>query len=128
MQFARHGVVCGVAASGEQAAIVEHGRCRTDCREPAPFPMMAENYFADPRISTQVFHASAAGEKNEIEQFLLHGTERDIAVGGDAAASGGVPVFGERRDRHLDAGAAQQIYGREGFDLLKLFRQDYEHG
>ncbi len=128
MQFARHRVVRRVAATGEQTAIVEHGRCRTDRRDPAPFPMMAENYFADPHIGAQVFHSSAAREKNEIKQFLLHGAERDVAVGRDAAASGGVPVFGECRDRHFDAGAAQQIHGREGFDLLKLFRQDNEHG
>ena len=128
MQFARHRVVRGVAAPGEQTAIVEHGRCRADRREPAPFPMMAENYFADPRISAQLLHSGTAGEKNEIEQFRLHGAERDIAVDRDAAASGGVPVFGERRDRHLDASAAQQVHRCEGFNLLKLFRQDNEHG
>ena len=54
--------------------------------------------------------------------------EGGVGVRRDATAAGDVAMIRKRGDGHFDAGAAQEVNGREDLDLFKSFGQQGECG
>jgi nucleoside-diphosphate-sugar epimerase len=118
----------GVAATGEQAGIVQDGGRGADGGEPAAGGVLPLHEGAHAGVGAQVFHARAAGEKNAVEVARQHGGEGGVGMHRDTAAAGDMDLFAERGGGDFDAGAAQQVDGRGQLDFLEIVGKDCENG
>ncbi len=118
----------GVAATGEQARVVQHGGRGADRGEPAAGGVLGEDERAHARIGAQPRDTGAAGEKDAVEGAVAERGERGIGVEREAAAAGDVDALAEGGGDDLDAGAAEQVDGGNGFDLFKTFGEDCQNG
>ena len=118
----------GVAACGQEPAVKKDHRGGADRREPTTRGVLLQDQFTDPRVRSQVFHPSAAGQENEVIVASQDSRQRGVGVRGDAAASGDMNPVGQRGGGDLNAGTAQQIHGRKGLDFLKSFGKRNEYG
>lgn len=123
-KFVGDGEMGGVAATGEQTGVVEDGGCGADGGEPAVGGVVGEDGGAHAGIGAEEFHAGAAGEEEEIEEFFADGGERGVGVESEGVATGDVDGFAEGGDSDLDAGAAEQVDGGDGFEFFDAFGQD----
>lgn len=123
-----HGEVRGVAFAFEQAGVVQRGRCGANRGEPSPGGGLIFCERVDARIGTEMFHAGAAGEKNEIENAIGGNRgQRGVGVQSQAVAAGDAHGIAEGGEGDFDAGATKQIDGRDGFDLFKTLWQNREY-
>lgn len=127
-KFAGDGEVRGVAATGEQTGVLEDGGCGADGGKPAVGGVVGKDGGAHAGIGAEEFHAGAAGEEEQIEEFFADGGERGVGVEGDGVAPGDVDGFAEGGDGDLDAGAAEQVDGGDGFEFFDAFGQDDQSG
>ena len=64
-QLVSDGKMRSVTTSVEQAGIMQHGRCRADCRNPSARVRVPQEYFAHASIGSQMLHAGTAGRKTQ---------------------------------------------------------------
>ena len=127
-QFIGDGEMGGVAAAGEQAAVVQDGRGGADGGQPATGSVVGEDEGAHAGVGAEEFGAGAAREKETVGGLGRNGGEGRVGVNGHAGTTGDVDAVAERGHDDVGAGAAEQIDGGECFDLLKTFREDCENG
>lgn len=127
-EFVGDGEVRGVAASGEEACVVQHGGRGADGGEPAAGGIMGEHGGAHTRVGAKEFHAGAAGEEQQVEEFFTDGGKRGVGVEREGVAAGDAEGVGEGCDRDLDAGAAEKIDRGDGFEFFDAFGQYRERG
>lgn len=120
--------VSRIAPAGEESGVLEHSGSGTDGRQPAAGGMLGADNLAYARVGPKEFHAGSAGQENEIEDLAQDGGQSSVGMCGYPAPAGGVPVFIQRGDGDLDAGAAQQVDGRERLDLLETIGEQDKHG
>ena len=121
----------GVAASVEQAGVVQDGWGGADGGEPATGGVVGEDGGAHVRIGAEVFHAGAAGEEKQVEEVVADGGERGVGLENEGVAAGDETVFAEGGDGDVNVSAAQEVDRSDGFQLFKTFgknRKDRGHG
>lgn len=128
-QRVRDREVGGVASTFEQPGAVQHGGRRADGGDGATGDGLSAQAFQHAFVIAQVFETGAAGHKDQIEGRLARQrVEGRVRVQREAAATGYMQARSMGRDRHLDAGAAQQVDRGDGFNLLKTLWQNGENG
>lgn len=127
-EFGGDGEVRGVAASGKQACVVQHGGSGADGGEPASGVVVGEHGGANARIGAKEFYAGTAGEEEEIEEFVADGGERRVGVEREGVAAGDVDGLAERGDGDSDAGTAQEVDGGDGFEFFDAFGENGQNG
>ena len=129
-EFVGDGEVRGITFACEESGVVKGGGRGADGGEPAAGRGVLFRERRDAGIGAEVFHAGAAGEKEQVEGAIRrHGGERGIGVHREAAASGDVDAVAERGDDDVGSSATEDIDGRDGFDLFKtLWQNDEDRG
>ena len=115
----------GVAPPREQARIVKYRRCGADRRQPPTAGILSQHQGANARIGAQVFYARAARKENAVEfpsAVGFDGSECGVGMHDHPGATRDVDAFAEGGDSDFGAGTAQQIDGRDRFNLLKPVR------
>lgn len=125
-EFSGHAGVGGVAASGEQAGIVQHGGRGADGGEQGAGGVVAGNQFAHGGRGAEERHAGSAGQEQAIEGRGVggEGGEGQVGVKREGVAAGDVDAGTEGGEGNLAAGAAEEVDGGDGFEFFKSFRQD----
>ena len=125
-EFSGYTGVGGVAASGEQAGVVQHGGGGANGGEQGARGVVAGDEFAHDGRGAEQGHAGSSGQEQTIERrgFGREGSEREIGVEGDGVATGDVDAGAESGDSYLATGTAKEVDGRDGFEFFKSLRQD----
>ena len=127
-QLAGYGEMGGVAAAVEQSCGVKDGGRGADCRDPFAGRGMSPDRGGDPRIGAEILDAGASGQEQQVEKMAANLRQRRIRMQRDSAPSGDVALIRKRSERHVDAGAAQEIDRGDGLDFLKSFGKEGKNG
>jgi hypothetical protein len=108
---------------------VEHGGRGADGGEPATGGVLREHEGADARIGAEMGDAGTAGENEAIEVARggEDGGKGGVGVKRDAGAAGDVDALGQRGGDDLDARAAKEVDGGDGFDFFKTGGEDCQN-
>lgn len=124
--------MCRVSVMMEYARIMQKRGCGADRGDPpvCRVVLLDERTHAD--VAAELRDSGTAGEKQAIEVRPAIGMFQLIETGIDlqheSAATGDEPICSQGRQRHLSAGAAQQVDRGNCFYFLKSLGEDCENG
>lgn len=118
--------VGGVAASGEQAGVVEDGGRGANGGKPGSGLMVLEHEGAHPRISAEAGDTGSAGKHKGIggRRGRRQVGEQAIGFKHHCVATGDAAGGAEGRDGDGDARATKDVNGGDGFEFFKTLWQD----